>query len=616
MGLGDLINKVGDGLEDLATDAEHAVGTVLDDGSHLIGKGLDTLGLHDAARSVDNFGDSMADHLGDQVAEQELGQTDDPTLLIHGDPGAIAQTATRLQQFAAAFAETAEGLTGMDTAHWKGSAADAFRQAYQPHPAAWSDAQDACATAASAWQTYGQAVQAAQDQARQAIALHQQGDQSTTQAQAGQQQLVATYNQQVQNYNNIVMANGDPGPLPRPPLPYTDPGEVDRQHAQDLLDAARRQRDTAATQAQQAISGATTRAPATPAYSQRMLDDLGDATMTVGVEGEHVVGGAMKSIGDLGKLARSVLPLDPYNITHPADYVDGLSSTAAGLLRTANHPMDLVNGLVGTGWGPDPGEALGRLLPNLVGIVATDGGSEAVSTADAASTAGRASMKAAERNAAELSKGLGSVEQDLAKIHVHDPGTMSGLQERLSGEAPADGSLATDPQVRADLAHTALDQPDLAVLDGLDDAVVWRQETGALYRSDNRGTDAFADGFPPRDISGLDVRDHVDYNPPNTAFVSTTTNSDYWQTWGSDCDYFYAIDAPGGIDVNATLGQHQNVHEAEIAMPGGVRPERITGLWPVEHDPLTGAPSLGDFVPNPHYRRLESADSGAEGNPR
>lgn len=140
MGLGDLINKVGDGLEHAASGAEHALGKAADVGAHAAGGALDSVGLHGAAHAVDGFGDSVADHLGAQVAEQKLGQTNDPKQLVHGDVGAIRQSAGHLRKFAAAFEETAQGLKGMDTSHWTGQAADAFGQALGKHVPMWSDA--------------------------------------------------------------------------------------------------------------------------------------------------------------------------------------------------------------------------------------------------------------------------------------------------------------------------------------------------------------------------------------------------------------------------------------------------------------------------------------------
>jgi hypothetical protein len=704
MGLGDLIDSVGDSLEDLATGAEHLTGKVVDGGSHLIGDGLDAVGLHGAAQSVDNFGDNVADHLGDQVAEKQLGQSDDPTQLMHGDVGAILQTASRLQQFATAFGETAQGLAGVDTADWQGATADAFRQVYQVHPRQWADAQDACTTASGAWRTFGDAVASAQGQARDAIALYQQADRATQAAQARYDQAQATYNQQAWAYVHAVAAGRDPGPQTQPPGPFSDPGVAGRQHAQDLLTAARQARDSAAETAQRALNEATAHAPTKPKFTQRMLDDLGDATTVAGVEGEHFLGGALKGVGDLGKFTRSLLPLDPYNITHPAEYVDGLSSTAAGLVHTALHPMSLVTGLLGSGWGSDPAEALGRLVPNLVGMVGTDGVSDATDAAEAASTASTTS-RAAEAlthdgdgaaatdagqgflpsSAADgptvhaglgptlnpvdvqrISGDLGTVDRDLATIHVHAPESTtlsaaptppqvhvapppsihvgpdsgdSSIQQRLAGldtgadlppppdpagagpggslpppdpptrpTAPTggsgDGPLSHDPQVHADLAHTAIQQPDLSLLDHSEDSVVWRRDHDTLYRGGNRGPVVFSDGFTPHDMTQLDLRSHVIDNTPS-GYTSTTRNPLYWETWGSGAKYLYEIDAPGGIDINASLGSQYD-YEQEIAMPGGLRGERVKGLWPVMRDPVSLRPYLGDYVPNPHYRPLPS----------
>jgi hypothetical protein len=78
-----------------------------------------------------------------------------------------------------------------------------------------------------------------------------------------------------------------------------------------------------------------------------------------------------------------------------------------------------------------------------------------------------------------------------------------------------------------------------------------------------------------------------------------------WQTWGSGYRYFYEIDAPGGVDVNATLGPHAYTGEQEIAMPGGVLPERIRGMWTIKRDPETGQVTRGDYIQNPNYRPRE-----------
>jgi len=73
MGLGSLVNKIGDGGEKLLGKAKKKAGELIDDGAHIVGDGLDHVGLHDAADWVDDHGDSIADHLGAHVDEQQLG---------------------------------------------------------------------------------------------------------------------------------------------------------------------------------------------------------------------------------------------------------------------------------------------------------------------------------------------------------------------------------------------------------------------------------------------------------------------------------------------------------------------------------------------------------------
>lgn len=172
MGISDFLDGLGDTAESTFHSAEHVVGGAVDQTAHLVGDGLNAVGLHGAAQAVDGAGDSAADFLGAQVGEQQLGQTDDPTQLIHGDVGKINDTVGHLRKFAAAFTETADGLHKVDTAHWSGDAAEAFRAKFHGHPQQWDNAQQACAQAASALADYARTVQAAQDQARQAIDLY------------------------------------------------------------------------------------------------------------------------------------------------------------------------------------------------------------------------------------------------------------------------------------------------------------------------------------------------------------------------------------------------------------------------------------------------------------
>jgi RHS repeat-associated protein len=402
VGLGDLVSGIVDDVasagEHLVEGTEHVVGKIAEDGAQVAGDGLDTVGLHGAAQAVEKWGERAADYLGDTVAEKQLGGTTDPTELVHGDVGALDATVEHLKKLASAFGETARGLGSVDTAHWVGPAAEAFRAKYAPYPTQWSDAEEACANAAGALGSYASTARWAQGQAQQAIDLYATGQRATQQAEARYQQAVEGYHRAADAYNAAVSAGRNPGVRPTQPGAFADPGQPDRQRAEELLSQARRRRDSAGSAAQAAISAATGLAPAEPSFGRRLLDDVGDTLEGVGIAEEHLLGGVAKGVFGIVSFVRSLNPLDPYNLTHPAEYVDGLSATAAGLVHAALHPTALVHALVGTGWGSDPAEALGKLVPNLALVALTDGAGTAADVG--AGAAERVGLDAAEASGA------------------------------------------------------------------------------------------------------------------------------------------------------------------------------------------------------------------------
>lgn len=128
---------------------------------------------------------------------------------------------------------------------------------------------------------------------------------------------------------------------------------------------------------------------------------------------------------------------------------------------------------------------------------------------------------------------------------------------------------------------------------------VWRTDSDPVYRSDNRSPELiFENGFGPRDTTYTDLADYVAEDKPS-AFVSTSRSDDIGVEIGAK--YTYEIDAPGGIDVNETLGPHEKSYEHEISFPGGIRSEFIQGVRSYNY--ATG--ELGEFIPNPNYRPLE-----------
>ncbi|MGH3167895.1 MAG: putative T7SS-secreted protein, partial [Trebonia sp.] len=386
---------------ELYDGAKQGLGDAINDGAHVIGGGLNLLGFHGAAQDVETEGDKIGYSLGANVGELQLGQTDDPKMLVHGDASAIRQAASKLRVFSSGFGETADGLRGIDTGSWEGSAADAFRAKFAPEPGKWSEASSAMGKAAGSLESYAGAVESAQSEAQHAIDLWNQGQEATKQAVAAYNQQVSAYNSAAQTYNSLLGAGKNPGTRPTKPASFSDPGEALRNEAQQVLTSARSARNSAAASATAAISAATGQAPAEPSFWSQMGDDLSD-TLQVGQLGEVSLGtGVLEGIADIGKFVRTINPEDPWNMSHPAEYVAGMSGTLAGLTDAAMNPVDLVKGVFGTGWGSDPFQAFGKLVPNIALTALTDGGGAAADVGDVGASLSEDTAENTGANAAE-----------------------------------------------------------------------------------------------------------------------------------------------------------------------------------------------------------------------
>ncbi|MHB9857556.1 putative T7SS-secreted protein [Streptomyces sp. YIM S03343] len=356
MGLGDLTNDLLGGAEDLYDAGKKKVGEGVDWATDKVGEGLDHVGLHDWADGVEDWGDSIASDLGATPGEQQLGQTEDPDELVHGNPGSIRRSAKHLKDFHGAFDKVSSGLKKVDSTGWKGQGGDAFRKKFGVHPTKWAQAADACEAAAGALESYADTVKWAQDRAKEAIELYRKGVKASKDA-------AGAYNKRVDAYNAKVKANEDPGPKPEA---FTDPGRADVKAAVEKLAEARKQRNTAASTAQGKVKAALAHAPAEPPPLERLGNDLLDGYQAANTELTHVVGGALKGTAGLLNFARGLNPTDPYNLTHPADYLQNVNMTLSGLVSTAAHPERVVTTAI-DGFKKDPSEFVGRLIPELIG---------------------------------------------------------------------------------------------------------------------------------------------------------------------------------------------------------------------------------------------------------
>lgn len=363
MGIGDLVdggkdllNKGLGKLEEGVDAGKKALGEGIDWTTDRVGDGLEYVGADDWADSVEDWGDDAASDLGASVREQQLGQTEEANELIHGKPDKIRESAGHMKDFFTALDSVGQGMKKLDSAHWKGTSADAFREKFAMHPPKWLHAADACESAGKALTTYASTVTWAQGQAKEAIALYKKGKEAS-------QKAVDAYNKKIDTYNADVKADRDPGPVPEP---FSDPGKKDRDDAHDILKEARRQRDEAAGTAQKAIDAAMAHAPKEPPPLDRAGAMYLDGMGALSVETAHVVGGVVKGAAGIVNFARGLNPLDIYNITHPAQYAQNVNMTLAGLVSTAAHPERIPAALIDS-FKKDPSEGLGRLLPELIG---------------------------------------------------------------------------------------------------------------------------------------------------------------------------------------------------------------------------------------------------------
>ena len=409
MGLfGDAVNAVGDGLESGYHKVKKAAGSAIEHGAHVLGDSLDHVGLNDLADWVEDEGDHVADHLGAHVPEQQLGQSEEPDELLHGDPAKVRAVILHLAKFSAAFDSGHTGLSHLDPGDWDGFGAEAYRRMFTAQPTKWAHAAAACTEAGLALDSYVETLDWARGQAKEAVRLWKQGVAATKAAMASYNAAVDRYHRDVQAYNNKIDDGKDPGPTPVKPRAFVDPGAADRKAAKETLHAARSQRDSAAVAAEPKIRAATGLAPAKPEFTDRMENDFGDVGKALPIMGEHFAGGLIRSVTDLERFARGLNPYDPYNLTHPFDYLTHLNATAAGLTDMAAHPERLPGILLGTGWGSDGPEAGGRLIGNILLALATDGSSAAGKTAaeNAVKDAGEQAAKDGAESASRLSRGV------------------------------------------------------------------------------------------------------------------------------------------------------------------------------------------------------------------
>ncbi|MEU7413449.1 putative T7SS-secreted protein [Streptomyces sp. NPDC042638] len=375
------------GGKNLYDHAKRGTGHLIDEGADLTGDALDKVGAHGVAQKVRHGGDRAASYLGAHVEERELGPDVEPSDLIHGSPSTIREKAGHLVAFATAFAEVGVGMKAVDSDGWKGEAAETFREKFALHPTKWLHAGAACQDAAAALNGLADTVEWAQGQAREAIRLYKQGKSASD-----------AHRKTVESYElKVELGSDDPGPRPA----GEDPGEHTMREAQDILDAARRQRNKIAGETETKLRAALQHAPKEPPPLQQVKLDGVDLLTADSIEGAHFLAGAVKGTAGILNFARSLNPMDPYNLTHPAAFLQNKVELLGGVVSMATHPDRALQG-AWQSFKSDPSQFFGELVPQAALAVATDGAGAAELTGEGMLAADGAEAVAAEGGAAEI----------------------------------------------------------------------------------------------------------------------------------------------------------------------------------------------------------------------
>ncbi|MFI2635828.1 putative T7SS-secreted protein [Streptomyces collinus] len=375
MGIGDFISDITpDSVENAVEDGVEWAGNRVEDAGNWTADRLQDVGWESGADWVREQSRSVANRMGAEVDELDLGQTEDKTKLIYGSPSKVTATADKLRAFQTAFDDAGDGLKGLDSSRLKGETADALRTAVSTQPPKWYAAADACAKAVGALDAFAGTITWAQAQAQTAIDKWKEGVKASEDAAEAHRKKVDDFNSAVDRYNAQPADKRDPASLPpRPAATFEDPGKKLMQEAQDILAEARKQRNSAAETARTAVRAARDMAPQKPSYAEQLAGGFQEFQ----IMGDHVGGGIIKGTAGILNFVRSVNPVDPYNITHPAEYATSLNSLAAGLIVAANDPVGTGKQMV-SDFMKDPAEGFGRLIPDLALTAATGGGGAAV----------------------------------------------------------------------------------------------------------------------------------------------------------------------------------------------------------------------------------------------
>lgn len=289
--------------------------------------------------------------------------------LIPGDAAETGEIATHLTKLGEAFERAGDGFKKIDTGSWHGEAADAARAYLDTAWPKWLKASDCFADAGRAVADYQRVLAESQQKAARAKADLERAQQASEAAREA-------YNARVDAYNAAALqASNNGGTPPTPPGSFRDPAAGDIAAAEQAIKQAQDAVAAAGDRAAAAVLAATNGAPAEPGLLTQLKENLIDNTQA-GLRTLGSIGaGAVGAVVDLAKLTRTIAPLDPYRITHPAQASENMATLAMGVVGAVQNPYGAIKTVVDIdGWKNDPARTLGSCIPDAIASIAGGAG--------------------------------------------------------------------------------------------------------------------------------------------------------------------------------------------------------------------------------------------------
>ena len=175
-------------------------------------------------------------------SSKALGETEDPKELVPGNVEQIEGNVSRLTSEHTRISGRFDFLKAVRVRDWTGVAQESWEVSYDAEVERWKRYLKHLEETRDAIKTYAGSVTAAQTKAQQAIDKWNQGEAATTKA-------AKEYNEAVAHYNDHlcdpIPANGPPVTRPAHPGIFVDPGQSIRDEAEEILDGAREDLETA-----------------------------------------------------------------------------------------------------------------------------------------------------------------------------------------------------------------------------------------------------------------------------------------------------------------------------------------------------------------------------------